>query len=174
MTRAAILIFGAAVRPDGTPTPTLSRRVAAALRFGHTLAPPPLYVPTGGVGRHGPSEAAVMAAALLAAGVEPGRILREETARDTLDSVLACRALLRAAGHDGPVFVATSAYHLPRCLALLRLSGVPARAVPPPPHPASDRLWRRWRWRLREVPALPWDALLLGLRLLIDRLISKR
>jgi hypothetical protein len=44
---------------------------------------------------------------------------------------------------------------LPRCLLLLRLAGLPARAVPPMPGPV------RLYWRLREVPALPYDAALL-------------
>ncbi len=102
-----------------------------------------------------------MATMLRAAGVPEDRILCEPTARDTLASVLACRALLRRLGHRGPVLAATSAYHLPRCLLLLRLAGVPARAVLPPPRPAARHLGKRWYWRLREVPALPWDAILM-------------
>ncbi len=172
--RAAIIVFGAGVRPDGSPTPTLARRVEAAWTFGERMATPPSYLPTGGIGRHGPPEAAVMAAALRSAGVPDARILVEDTARDTLGSVLACRAMLRRMGHQGPVWAATSAYHLPRCLLLLRLAGVPARAVPPPRAPASHRFWRRWRWRLREVPAIPVDVLLLSGRRTIDRLLSKR
>ena len=39
---AAIIIFGAGLRPDGTPNPTLTRRVEAALRFGRTLPEAPL------------------------------------------------------------------------------------------------------------------------------------
>ena len=69
------------------------------------------------------------------------------------------RPLLRARGHAGPVFAATSGYHLPRCLLLLRMAGVPARPVPPP---GADPSWpRRWYWRLREAPALPYDAALM-------------
>ncbi|GGG20023.1 hypothetical protein GCM10010964_05330 [Caldovatus sediminis] len=158
---AAILIFGAAVRPDGGPSATLRRRVEAAAAFGETLQPPPLYVPTGGQGRHGPAEAAVMAALLRARGVPPGRIAEEPTGTDTLSSVLACARLLRARGHAGPVFAATSAYHLPRCVLLLRLAGLPARAAPPPPAPAARAWRRRWYWRLRELPAIPWDAALI-------------
>ena len=160
---AAIIVFGAGLRPDGTPTATLSHRIAAALAFGRGL-PDVLYLPTGGVGRHGPSEAWAMADALQAAGVPPGSIVLEETARDTFDSVLACRAILRRRGHRGAVYAATSAYHLPRCLLLLRLAGVRARAVPPPDAPAASDFGRRWYWRLREVPALPWDVLLMLLR----------
>jgi uncharacterized SAM-binding protein YcdF (DUF218 family) len=156
----AILIFGAAVWPDGSPSPTLRRRVEAAARFGATLPGPPLYVPTGAKGRHGDAEAVVMADLLGSLGVPEARILQEPTGTDTLSSALACAALLRGMGHAGPVWVASSGYHLPRCLVLLRMLGLPARPVPPPDPPPA---WaQRWYWRLREVPALPYDAALLG------------
>jgi len=154
----AIIIFGAAVRPDGSPSPALRRRVEAAARFGAGLRAP-LYVPTGGKGRFGPAESTVMAGLLRDLGAAPGRILQEPTGTDTLSSVLACVALLRGRGHDGPVFAATSGYHLPRCLLLLRMAGLPARRVPPPE--ADPALLRRWYWRLREAPALPYDAALM-------------
>ena len=172
--QAAIIVFGAGVRADGSPTPTLARRVEAAREFGERMAVPPFYLPTGGVGRHGPAEAVVMAAALHAAGVPQARILLEDTARNTLGSVLACQAMLRRIGHRGPVWAASSAYHLPRCLLLLRLAGIAARAVPPPRAPAAHRFSRRWRWRLREVPAMPVDVLLLLGRRAIDSLRPKR
>ncbi len=158
--RPAIIIFGAGLRPDGSPSATLSRRVDAALAFGRTLHGP-LYVPTGGIGRHGPAEAVAMAERLRAAGVAREAILVEPTARDTLESVLACRSLLRRIGHCGSVYAATSAYHLPRCLLLLRLAGLRARAAPPPALPAATVFGKRWYWRLREIPALPWDAWLM-------------
>lgn len=156
--RPAIIIFGAAVQPDGRPSGTLRRRVEAAAEFGARLRDP-LYIPTGAKGRHGEAESAVMAALLGDLGVPEARIRQEPTGTDTLSSVLACAVLLQEMGHVGPVFAATSGYHLPRCLLLLRLAGVPARAVPPP-RPAAG--WRsRWWWRLREVPALPYDAVLM-------------
>jgi uncharacterized SAM-binding protein YcdF (DUF218 family) len=163
---AVIVIFGAAVRPDGRPSTTLLWRVEAAAAFGARYADP-LYVPTGGIGRFGPSEASVMAALLGARGVPAGRILAEETGTDTLSSVRAVVALLHAYGIAAPVFAASSLYHLPRCLLLLRLLGVPARAAIPPAVPAAARWWRRCHWWLREVPALIYDsavALLLRLR----------
>src|SRR5271166_5453745 len=64
---AIIIIFGAAVRPDGTPSPTLCHRVAAAARFGARFAHP-LFIPTGAKGRYGDAEATVMARHLIAAG----------------------------------------------------------------------------------------------------------
>ena len=156
-----IVIFGAAVRPDGHPSATLRERIDAAARFGATQ-PDPIFIPTGGQGRFGDSEAAVMRDRLLDHGVPAERIILEDTATDTLSSVRAVRRLLLAHGLRGTVHVATSGYHQPRCLALLWLAGVPARRAPPPPAPPG-----RWYWRLREVPALPYDiVLVIGLRLL--------
>jgi uncharacterized SAM-binding protein YcdF (DUF218 family) len=153
-----IIIFGAAVRPDGTASETLIRRVAAAAMFGARLRQP-LYLPTGGKGRFGEAESAVMAALLREVGVAPEQIRQEATGTDTLSSVRAVAAMLRAMGHVGPVRVASSGYHLPRCLLLVRLAGFRARPVPPP-RPAGG-WWQRWYWRLREVPAIPYDALLM-------------
>ncbi|WP_135467164.1 YdcF family protein [Crenalkalicoccus roseus] len=157
---AAIIIFGAAVRPSGLPSGALRRRVEAALAFGEAL-PGTLYVPTGARGRFGEAESAVMAALLITRGVPRSRILEEPTGTDTLSSAIACARLLRARGHRGPVLAASSAYHLPRCLLLLRLAGLKARPVPPPRGPAAAGWRQRWWWRLREVPALPYDALLM-------------
>jgi vancomycin permeability regulator SanA len=157
-TGPAIVIFGAAVRRDGSPSNALRRRVEAAAELGRTLADP-LFVPTGGAGRHGPAEAVVMAGLLHAMGVRAGAILQETTGTDTLSSVRAVARLLR--GRRGLVFAATDAYHLPRCLVLLRLAGLRAQACPPPAGPAARALCRRWYWRLREVPAPPYDAALL-------------
>lgn len=145
----AIIIFGAAIRGDGAPSPAMRDRVLAALRLGRTLRDP-LYVPTGGVGRHGPAEALLMAELLGAEGVPAECIRPEPTGRNTIRSVRACRAMLR--WHEGPVYAATSSYHLPRCVMLLRIAGLRARACPPPPAPA------RWRWWAREMAALPVDA----------------
>ncbi len=161
MSRAAVIIFGAAVRPDGRPSAALAARVAAAIAWGEAQAEPPLYLPTGGVGRHGPAESEVMARLLREAGVQAARIEQEPTATDTLSSAIACARLLRALGHRGPVRAATHRYHLPRCLALLRIAGLRAEAVPPPPGPPSASWRRSLYWRLREVPGLPYDAALM-------------
>jgi uncharacterized SAM-binding protein YcdF (DUF218 family) len=165
--RPVIVIFGAAVRPDGQPSRTLLRRVEAAFALGQTLDRP-LYMPTGGVGRFGDAEAEVMAALLREWGVAADDIRPERGARDTLDSVRNVRALLGR--HHGPVYAATSAYHLPRCVTLLWLAGLRARPCPPPPALAAASWRKRWWWRLREVPALPWDALWVLLLRLARRL----
>jgi uncharacterized SAM-binding protein YcdF (DUF218 family) len=165
MSRAVVVIFGAAVRPDGSPSNTLRRRVEAAVAFGLRQAGP-LYVPTGGAGRFGPPEAEVMAGLLADFGVAARDIATEPTGTDTLSSVRAVRRLLRTRRPHGRVYAATSAYHLPRCVALLRLAGLDAHRCPPPAFPAAQSIPRRWYWRLREVLALPFDcALVVWLRL---------
>jgi vancomycin permeability regulator SanA len=142
------------VRPDGEPSATLRRRVEAAAAFGARFAAP-LYVPTGAKGRFGASEASVMAGLLRGLGVPPERILLEQTGTDTLSSV---RAVVRLIAGADAVYVATSGYHLARCLILLRLAGLRAIACPPPP--AADGLLQRWYWRLREAAAIPYDTVL--------------
>jgi uncharacterized SAM-binding protein YcdF (DUF218 family) len=94
-------------------------------------------------------------------GVPDVQILREENGRDTLSSVRAVARLLRERADRGPIYVATSAYHQPRCVILLRLAGLDARACPPPAAPAALRLGKRWYWRLRELVALPVDVMLM-------------
>jgi uncharacterized SAM-binding protein YcdF (DUF218 family) len=154
-----IVIFGAAVRPDGRPSGTLRYRVLAAIRLGRSLDRP-LFIPTGARGRYGQPEAAVMETILLDAGFPPEAVLKEETGTDTLSSVKAVRRMLKMLP-KAPVYACTSAYHLPRCLMLLRLAGIPARACPPPRVPAATSWTKRWYWRLREFAALPYDATLM-------------
>ena len=109
-------------------------------------------------GRFGDAEAAVMTRLLKEAGFSETSILQENTGTDTLSSVRAVARLVRG---RSPVYACTSAYHLPRCLMLLRLAGIAARPCPPPVAPAATSRWLRWYWRLRETPALPYDALLM-------------
>jgi vancomycin permeability regulator SanA len=159
-----ILIFGAAVRPNGKPSTTLQRRVETAIACAKHH-PNVRFIPTGGVGRHGPSEASVMAAQLMESGVPRDRILLEETGTDTLSSVRAIYGLMREQNLTGHVMVATSPYHLPRCLVLLCICGIAATPCRMSSKPGGP-LWMRWYWRLREIPALPYDAaLLLGIRM---------
>ncbi len=152
-----IVIFGCGVRPDGSPSPTLRRRVEAALAHARRLSDP-YFMPTGGLGRNPPAEAEVMARLLREAGVPAARILPEPTARDTLASVHACAALMRSRA-DGVIWVATSDYHLPRCVVLLRLAGLSARACPPPG--SAHGWWQAAYWWGREAVALPVDVALL-------------
>lgn len=167
--KPVIVIFGAAIRPDGRPSGTLQRRVAAALACAAQLEQP-VFIPTGGVGRFGPSEATVMRDILIVAGVPDNRILPEVTGTDTLSSVRAVRRMLLARPELRPVFVATSRYHLPRCLLLLRVAGLDVQACVAPRQPSTTPFFRRCYWRLREIPALPYDGMLILWRRATGRL----
>jgi uncharacterized SAM-binding protein YcdF (DUF218 family) len=147
------------VLSGGRPSTTLHWRVAAAAAFGARFAAP-LFVPTGGVGRFGPSEASVMATLLTVRGVSPTRILLEETGTDTLSSARAVARLLRERDITAPVFAASSLYHVTRCVVLLRLLGVPAHAAGPPFVPAGSHWMACCYWWLREAAAVPYDAAL--------------
>lgn len=155
-----LVIFGAAVRADGSASGSLRRRCESALRFGRELDAP-YYLATGGVGRHGPAEALVMRDILVEHGVAPDRVLLETQARDTLESVRLCTRLLRSRGDVQQVLVCSSSYHNARCVLLFRLAGFrcEARATP------SDRAFigsATWlRYVLKEFIATPWDAALL-------------
>ncbi|RYE88750.1 MAG: YdcF family protein, partial [Oxalobacteraceae bacterium] len=85
--RPVVVIFGAAVRPDGSASGVMRARVAAALATGRRLMDP-IYMPTGGQGRFGPAEATVMTELLVEAGIERGSIVPEQTAVNTLRSAL--------------------------------------------------------------------------------------
>lgn len=163
--RRAIVIFGAPGRPGGRASRAMRQRVNSAHAIGRKLKHP-IYIPTG-AGRTEPSEAEVMRRLLLRRGIADENILLEETARDTLASVRAVRRLLRLQGIGGTVYAATSGFHLPRCLLLLRLAGLKTRPCPAPRGRATSKRWKLWLWRAREVAALPCDAsLLLWLRLI--------
>ena len=153
------MIFGAGVLAGGRPSRTLRARVEAAFRCG---GPSARYLATGAIGRHPPSEARVMHGLLVGLGVPAEQIVLEETATDTLSSAVACARLL--AREAGPVRVASSGYHLPRCLLLLRMAGVRAMMCQPPPAPR----WP-WYWRGREMLAVPYDAVLMAWRVAWSR-----
>jgi uncharacterized SAM-binding protein YcdF (DUF218 family) len=156
MTRQAIVVFGAAVRADGRPSPALARRIAYAARAAEAWPDAPVLC-SGASDGIGPSEASVMARVLLAQGVAPERLALDEVSRDTLQSVLAAAAFVRREGLAGCV-VCSDRYHLPRIRLLLRLLGVPATPGPLASGRAGTR-WRHWtRMRLREGLALPYDA----------------
>lgn len=96
-----------------------------------------------------------MTALLVQYGVAESRITQELTGTDTMSSARACAVLVRG---QGPVWVASSGYHIPRCRMLLRRFGVATRVCPPPP--ASTRWRTRWYWRAREAVAIPVDFVL--------------
>lgn len=145
------MVFGAAVRPDGSPSPTLARRVGYALAAAEAEPDACLFL-SGGQGRFGPPEANVMGQ-LLAGHVAPERLHFDTASRDTLETVRAAAAFYRAGGHDRLV-AATDNYHDPRVRMLFALYGIRSWPIPFARR-GPGRLM--WRMRLRETAALPYD-----------------
>ncbi|GFZ42334.1 hypothetical protein JCM24511_00049 [Saitozyma sp. JCM 24511] len=89
----AIVVLGAPVNGDGTPSPSIVQRTrrAAEIAFAH---PESLLVVTGGAVANRFSEAVSMEQQLISLGVDPTRILREPNARTTLDNAAYTMSLL--------------------------------------------------------------------------------
>ena len=150
-----IVVFGAAVRPDGRPSPTLARRIAYAAHAARTLEGAPVLC-SGAAGRVGPSEASVIATGLSEDGVAPHRLILDEASRDTLQSVLAAARFVRRGSLAG-VVVCSDRYHIPRIRLLLGALGVAAEPGPSHPGRAGTALAHWTRMRLREGLAIPYD-----------------
>jgi len=157
------VIFGAAVRPDGSPSGTLERRTLGALALGRS-SDSPVYLAPGGQGRHGPPEAEVMKRLLVQHGVPDPQIVLEPKATNTIESILYSTRILTERADSRSVTVCSSSYHNWRCSILFRLNGIAARRA----EVASDRRMlglRKWLYYwAREIVAIPVDVTLLGLR----------
>jgi len=116
-------------------------RVAEAVRLLRALPETKLIVSGPPIGT-GAAHATVLARAAESLGIDRGRIVYIENARDTEEE---SRAVSRLVG-DTPVAVVTSAWHMPRAMALLRHVGVSALACP------AD-------FRTHEYDPLAWDDL---------------
>jgi len=151
----AIVIFGAAVRPDGRPSPSLARRIGYGLEAAEAWPGAPILC-SGAVGRAGPSEASVMAGRLAAGGVDANRLVLDEDSRDTLQSVLVAMRFLRRRNLASCVVV-SDRYHIPRIQLLLAALGVASTPGPSAPG-RGGAPWPHWtRMSLREAAAIPYD-----------------
>lgn len=150
------VVLGAAVWAHGRPSPTLWRRTMHAVALAQSGAAGHLLL-TGGVGRHPPSEAAVMRGVAERAGVAASRLVLEETATTTLESARACARIIAERGWTR-VLVVTDRYHLARSLLAFRHFGVRARGSAPP-EPGDTAAWTWLLLHLRELVAIPWYLL---------------
>jgi uncharacterized SAM-binding protein YcdF (DUF218 family) len=139
----AIIVAGAAVRPDGRASDALARRTALAAELWHQ-GQAPIVVTTGGTVDHRPTEAQVSADLLVELGVTPSMIRVEGQSRTTNENARYARELC-----EGDVLVVTDGYHVWRCrrvFARYFRSAEAAGAEPPQPE--------RWRMAAREAGAV--------------------
>ncbi|MDB6168665.1 MAG: hypothetical protein JWM88_1529 [Verrucomicrobia bacterium] len=97
-----------------------SARITEAVRLARVLPGATLIVsgPSAGGGK---THASVLAAAAVSLGVDAGRIVQVDTARDTDDEVQEIR---RRIGSGIPFALVTSAWHMPRAMGLMRRAGL--------------------------------------------------
>ncbi|MCA2977436.1 MAG: YdcF family protein [Myxococcaceae bacterium] len=151
--RDAIVVLGAKVHADGTPSEALSARVAHAVGLYREGGAPRLVFSGAGGGRW--PEAAVARALAQRAGVPEAACLEEPESRSTWENARFTAALLGARGLR-TAWLVTDDFHVLRAVAHFRRLGVDVEAAPVsrPLAPA-----RRLSWTVREALALarrPW------------------
>lgn len=95
-------------------------RLTEGVRLARLLPEASLIV-SGPADGKGATHASVLAAAAVSLGLDPRRIVQIETARDTDDEVQEVR---RRIGPGVPFALVTSAWHMPRAVALMRRAGL--------------------------------------------------
>lgn len=149
--RPVALVLGAAVWADG-PSPTLRRRAMRAVRLWHDGRVRQI-VTCGGIGRHPPSEAAVIRDLLIAGGVPADRIALEDMSTTTRENIGLALPLLEGLGAR-EVIIVTDLWHQPRARLIARRLGLKAGGVHPPlrgTRPAAQA-----KMALRELAGLIW------------------
>jgi vancomycin permeability regulator SanA len=114
------LVLGAAVRPDGEPTPILRRRIEAAVRLLKEGKVQNLLLSGNDLGKF--KETPVMKKTAVALGVEEARLILDGGSLRTYDSCLRAKKVY---GLDR-IVVVTQRFHLPRSLFLCRTMGIDA------------------------------------------------
>ena len=113
----AIIVLGAQVKPDGTPSVQLGWRLDAACE-AYSKNPVPVVV-CGAQGKDEPmTEAATMKSYLTDKGIPEQVILTDAESFNTRQNLKNAAELLKKTGKIKKVLIVTSDYHLPRALAL--------------------------------------------------------
>ena len=150
MEKPVAIVLGAAVWPGGAPSPTLRRRAekAATLYLSGAVSG---IVATGAIGRHPPSEARAIRAAVGELGVPESAVTLEETSTTTLENLAHARALLPAGTR---VIIVSDMWHLPRAWLTARRLGLRAGTAAASLEGAHPL--RVLRAALREVAGFLW------------------
>lgn len=119
----AIVILGAQVKEDGTPSVQLEYRLQTALTL-YQEHPMPIVSCGGQGGKEPAPEGEVMTKWLTERGVDPAHAIAETASTSTEENILNALKLLPE--DIGRVLIVTSDYHLPRALAIARDLGVDA------------------------------------------------
>ena len=128
-----IIVLGAQVKEDGTPSVALERRLTAALEMYKT--DPQIIICCGAQGANEPAaEGDVMRAWLIDRGVKEEDAIAETKSFNTRENLNYAREIMKEKGLSQALIV-TSDYHVPRALALCRQVGIPATGKGSPSKP---------------------------------------
>ena len=130
----AIIVLGAQVREDGTPSVQLQWRLDAAAKAWRTRAVPVVVCGAQGADEPEP-EAFVMKRVLEEAGVPGDMILTDPESRNTRENLENARRALMSEGADPTVLIVSSDYHVPRAMALAEDAGFKAAGLGSPCKP---------------------------------------
>lgn len=147
-----LVVLGAGLRPDGTPSEALRYRLDAALAYLEEN-PGTGCVVSGGQGfGEVRTEADAMAEYLVERGLDEGRITREERSSTTAENVLFSSELIAPGSEVG---IVTNDFHLYRALRIAERNGLSgARGLAAPSNPLYLP-----QAMLRECAAVVKDAL---------------
>ena len=130
----AIIVLGAQVLPDGTPSVQLGWRLDAAYEAYQKKNVP--VVVCGAQGKDEPkTEAEVMKGYLIRAGIPDEDILTDPASFNTRQNLKNTSFLLKSIPGINKVLIVTSDYHVPRSLALARDLGYDACGMGSPCKP---------------------------------------
>lgn len=128
----AIVVLGAQVYADGTPSPQLELRLEAAYHAYQAHPVPVIVCGAQGAKEPGP-EGQIMKEWLVSRGVPEADVIAENESRNTRQNLQNAAALLpEGVSH---ITVVTSDYHLPRALQLARDLGLNADGIGSPCKP---------------------------------------
>ncbi len=119
-----ILVLGAGVRNDGSPSDMLRDRIDTGMSLYLSDAAPKLLM-SGDHGREGYDEVNVMRDRALAAGAESADVFMDHAGFSTYDSLYRARDVFGVKR----VIIVTQSYHLPRALYIARSLGLEAVGV---------------------------------------------
>ena len=153
-TTAVALVLGAGLRPDGSPSVYLARRLDAAREL-YARGAVDVVLVSGDNAHANHDEPTAMLDWLVAHGVPADHVVRDHAGFDTHDSCVRAHDVF---GVDAAVVV-TQDYHLRRALFSCTEAGIAVTGVGV--SSASVRPVQAMSWRARELPAswrAAWDA----------------
>ncbi len=159
---AAIVVLGGAVVPQTAPRPWVEvteggDRILYGARLQQQGYAPYLILSGGRIDWLGePSqrgEAADMAEIAQTCGVPAQQILLDVTSLNTYENALNVKALVTTHNITGPLLLVTSAYHMPRSVAIFRRLGL--EVIPAPTDYRYPSIARSWTWQNLLLSLIP-------------------